>query len=160
IVEQIDGSLASVLIIHDLSSIYILPLCSTLLHLQIEFSSSKMGQVSFECGEAQKFSYQSLQLATNNFSDHNLIEKVSFAEVYRGVLPNGTLIVSEHVSNGSLRELLDIKASNILFDSNFTPKIIDFDDAKFVSKFHGLPLEEEDDLVVRFREATLHRFFI
>ncbi|XLS85711.1 hypothetical protein HN51_035877, partial [Arachis hypogaea] len=42
----------------------------------------------------KRFQFRELQVATNNFSSKNILGKGGFENVYKGVLSDGTLVVS------------------------------------------------------------------
>ncbi|GJZ62005.1 G-type lectin S-receptor-like serine/threonine-protein kinase [Tanacetum coccineum] len=94
--------------------------------------------------DIQFFSLYKVVKATNNFSDSNKVGEGGFGPVYKGVLENGqevavkrsvqTIVIKgvEEFKRNSLsvarhqHRILDLKAGNILLDSDWNPKISDF----------------------------------
>ncbi|MED6184352.1 hypothetical protein PIB30_046571 [Stylosanthes scabra] len=52
------------------------------------------------------FSHHDIQLATNHFSQENLIGKGGYAEVYKGCLPNNQLVAIKRLTRGSADEII------------------------------------------------------
>ncbi|KAJ9671131.1 hypothetical protein PVL29_027223 [Vitis rotundifolia] len=54
-------------------------------------------KISF--GQVRRFTWHELQLATDEFSESNIIGQGGFGKVYRGVLPNGTKVAVKRLSD-------------------------------------------------------------
>ncbi|KAL7003020.1 non-specific serine,threonine protein kinase [Sarracenia purpurea var. burkii] len=52
----------------------------------------------------KNFTFSDLKIATNNFSQENLIGKGGFAEVYKGCLPDGQLVAIKRLNKGTPEE--------------------------------------------------------
>ncbi|KAI9080377.1 hypothetical protein K1719_037771 [Acacia pycnantha] len=104
------------------------------------------------------FTQRDIQMATNHFSQKNLIGKGGYAEVYKGCLRNGSLTsllygskeklpwcARHKIALGTAKGILylhegchrriihrDIKAANILLSKDFEPQICDFGLAKWL----------------------------
>ncbi|CAI0422368.1 unnamed protein product [Linum tenue] len=50
-------------------------------------------------GQLKRFSWRELQLATDNFSDKNILGQGGFGKVYKGVLPDGTKIAVKRLTD-------------------------------------------------------------
>ncbi|KAE8677728.1 putative Sugar transporter [Hibiscus syriacus] len=72
----------------------------------------------------KKFKIKEIKNATKNFSRENIIGMGRYGNVYRGIQPDGSEV--------SIKR--DIKASNILLDETFEPKVTDFGLAKIKSE--------------------------
>ncbi|XP_059076990.1 L-type lectin-domain containing receptor kinase IX.1-like [Cryptomeria japonica] len=112
----------------------------------------------------RKFSYAELSAATRNFSDDEKLGQGGFGGVYKGILPSTNesvallrwchqkgefLLVYEFLPNGSLDNYLfeeqkvvmdwdrrDVKASNVMLDSDFNANLGDFGLARLVGRDH------------------------
>jgi len=49
----------------------------------------------------KRFQLRELQIATNNFSNKNILGKGGFGHVYKGILPDGTLVAVKRLKDGS-----------------------------------------------------------
>ncbi|RDY02300.1 Protein NSP-INTERACTING KINASE 1, partial [Mucuna pruriens] len=52
-------------------------------------------------GNLKRFQFRELQIATNNFSSKNILGKGGFGNVYKGVLPDGTLVAVKRLKDGN-----------------------------------------------------------
>ncbi|XP_061340750.1 protein NSP-INTERACTING KINASE 1 [Gastrolobium bilobum] len=68
---------------------------------QIFFDVNEQHREEVCLGNLKKFHFRELQLATNNFSSKNLIGKGGFGNVYKGYLPDGTVIAVKRLKDGN-----------------------------------------------------------
>ncbi|BAU01449.1 protein NSP-INTERACTING KINASE 1-like [Vigna umbellata] len=52
-------------------------------------------------GNLKRFQLRELQIATNNFSNKNILGKGGFGHVYKGILPDGTLVAVKRLKDGN-----------------------------------------------------------
>jgi serine/threonine protein kinase len=52
-------------------------------------------------GNVKRFQFRELQSATDNFSSKNILGKGGFGYVYRGQLPDGTLVAVKRLKDGN-----------------------------------------------------------
>jgi serine/threonine protein kinase len=65
----------------------------------LQFIEQHGPQVSL--GNVKRFSFRELQVATDNFSGKNILGKGGFGNVYRGQLPDGTLVAVKRLKDGN-----------------------------------------------------------
>lgn len=53
----------------------------------------------FDIGHLKRFPFRNLQLATSNFSRKNILGQGGFGVVYKGCLPNGTLVAVKRLKD-------------------------------------------------------------
>ena len=52
-------------------------------------------------GNLKRFQFRELQIATKNFSSKNILGKGGFGNVYKGILPDGTLVAVKRLKDGN-----------------------------------------------------------
>ncbi len=52
-------------------------------------------------GNVKRFQFRELQVATENFSNKNILGKGGFGNVYRGKLPDGTVVAVKRLKDGN-----------------------------------------------------------
>lgn len=62
-------------------------------------ADQRMENVSL--GNVKRFQFRELQSATDNFSSKNILGKGGFGYVYRGQLPDGTLVAVKRLKDGN-----------------------------------------------------------
>ena len=53
----------------------------------------------FEIGHLKRFSFREIQTATSNFSPKNILGQGGFGMVYKGYLPNGTVVAVKRLKD-------------------------------------------------------------
>lgn len=53
----------------------------------------------FEIGQLKRFSFREIQSATSNFSPKNILGQGGFGMVYKGYLPNGTVVAVKRLKD-------------------------------------------------------------
>ncbi|XP_062087490.1 cysteine-rich receptor-like protein kinase 10 isoform X2 [Humulus lupulus] len=64
--------------------------------------------------DSLQFSFESIETATNNFSDYNMLGKGGFGDVYKGVLLNGQEIAVKRLSKNSRQGATEFKNEVVL----------------------------------------------
>ncbi|CAM6104903.1 unnamed protein product [Calypogeia fissa] len=59
---------------------------------QVFFDVNEQGNNHMILGQLKKFSFRELQVATNHFDSNNILGKGGFGNVYKGCLPDGSLV--------------------------------------------------------------------
>ncbi|XP_057985400.1 cysteine-rich receptor-like protein kinase 37 [Hevea brasiliensis] len=59
--------------------------------------------------ECSKFNFETIRLATNDFSDHNKLGQGGFGTVYKGVLSNGRVVAVKRLTRNSKQGGVDFK---------------------------------------------------
>ncbi|PON32147.1 GPCR kinase [Parasponia andersonii] len=63
------------------------------------FTSYVQQDYEFDIGHLKRFSFRDLQIATSNFSRKNILGQGGFGVVYRGCLPNGTMVAVKRLKD-------------------------------------------------------------
>lgn len=65
----------------------------------LETSDRQHEEVSL--GNLRRFQFRELQIATNNFSNKNILGKGGFGNVYKGILHDGTVVAVKRLKDGN-----------------------------------------------------------
>ncbi|XAR65351.1 Non-specific serine/threonine protein kinase [Bertholletia excelsa] len=68
---------------------------------QIFFDVNDQYRQELSLGNLKRFQFRELQVATNNFSSKNIIGKGGFGNVYKGFLPDGTVVAVKRLKDGN-----------------------------------------------------------
>ncbi|KAI4357919.1 hypothetical protein L6164_001835 [Bauhinia variegata] len=68
---------------------------------QIFFDVNEQHHEEIYLGNLKKFHFRELQAATNNFSSKNLVGQGGFGNVYKGYLPDGSVIAVKRLKDGN-----------------------------------------------------------
>ncbi|XP_078159596.1 LRR receptor kinase SERL2-like isoform X2 [Carex rostrata] len=68
---------------------------------QILFDIDEHNAPQVSLGNVKRFSFRELQVATDNFSGKHILGKGGFGNVYRGQLPDGTLVAVKRLKDGN-----------------------------------------------------------
>ncbi|KAJ4792861.1 BRI1-associated receptor kinase [Rhynchospora pubera] len=68
---------------------------------QILFDIDEQHAPQVSLGNVKRFSFRELQVSTDNFSGKNILGKGGFGNVYRGQLPDGTLVAVKRLKDGN-----------------------------------------------------------
>ncbi|XP_006647834.1 LRR receptor kinase SERL2 [Oryza brachyantha] len=68
---------------------------------QILFAIDEQHTENVNLGNVKRFQFRELQVATENFSNKNILGKGGFGNVYRGKLPDGTVVAVKRLKDGN-----------------------------------------------------------
>ncbi|XP_052142064.1 LRR receptor kinase SERL2-like [Oryza glaberrima] len=68
---------------------------------QILFDVDEQHTENVNLGNVKRFQFRELQVATENFSNKNILGKGGFGNVYRGKLPDGTVVAVKRLKDGN-----------------------------------------------------------
>ncbi|KAG5521255.1 hypothetical protein RHGRI_033717 [Rhododendron griersonianum] len=68
---------------------------------QIFFDVNEQHHEEVSLGNLKRFQFRELQMATNNFSNKNIIGKGGFGNVYKGYLRDGTVVAVKRLKDGN-----------------------------------------------------------
>ncbi|WOK92975.1 protein NSP-INTERACTING KINASE 1-like [Canna indica] len=93
------SSLGSICIVAFVFGLFIW--CNQRHNQQIFFDVNDQHKEEVLLGNLRRFQFRELQVATNNFSSKNLLGKGGFGNVYKGQLPDGTLVAVKRLKDGN-----------------------------------------------------------
>ncbi|KAF5479309.1 hypothetical protein F2P56_000142 [Juglans regia] len=70
-------------------------------HKQIFFDVKDRHHEEISLGNLKRFHFRELQIATSNFSSKNILGKGGFGHVYKGILPDGTIVAVKRLKDGN-----------------------------------------------------------
>ncbi|KAG6719377.1 hypothetical protein I3843_03G007100 [Carya illinoinensis] len=70
-------------------------------HKQIFFDVKDRHHEEISLGNLKRFHFRELQIATSTFSSKNILGKGGFGNVYKGILPDGTIVAVKRLKDGS-----------------------------------------------------------
>ncbi|XP_031279293.1 protein NSP-INTERACTING KINASE 1-like isoform X2 [Pistacia vera] len=68
---------------------------------QIFFDVKERHHEEVSLGNLRRFQFRELQIATHNFSSKNILGKGGFGNVYKGTLPDGTVVAVKRLKDGN-----------------------------------------------------------